>query len=527
MRNEIEKYDIITNVPIPIKEESGYTSVLDYCKKNPQGYKMEDINVLREVILEKYPDDISYFDSFFKGRENRWYNCYIMKKNVFHEYANWLFDILFEFEKRIDVSSYTEEQLRVFGVMAERLWGVFLKKRATNYSICEKQLVFFQNTEFVPAFPASQGSSASCKIPIVIPATSDEIPLTQALIKSILKHKNSNKTYQIIILHNSKTLNTELFQKMVSEESEIRVEQYNVSHLIEKYKLKYPNMGISNRDLLWFSALEACRNFEHIFLLSPYTMVRKDLTELLETELDDAFAGAPYNYQVMANCYQSEEYRQYFSEKLHQNEQWLYYNFECSIINLSLLTKKYPATSFLGLAYINSYLTPFVDAMNSKLAGNILPLDTTFGTVADIDGVYCNLFRWFLPYQHYQGYKKSYMDPSIVYFDSQFLPWTNLNVDFAKEFWENIRGSMIYEDVLARMVVYCSSVFSRSFPSITNVDQRTGVRKLADKLLPKGTKRRRFAKIILPKGSLRWKLCKQIYYIFKPQYRPIKKSKNA
>ena len=53
-------------------------------------------------------------------------------------------------------------------------------------------------------------------------------------------------------------------------------------------------------------------------------------------------------------------------------------------------------------------------------------------------------------------------------------------------------------------------------------DTRSGARKFADKLLPKGTRRREFAKKILPKGSLRWRFCKQIYYIFKPQYRPVK-----
>lgn len=53
-------------------------------------------------------------------------------------------------------------------------------------------------------------------------------------------------------------------------------------------------------------------------------------------------------------------------------------------------------------------------------------------------------------------------------------------------------------------------------------DRRSGARKLADKLLPPGTRRRKFAKLLLPKGSLRWGFCKQIYYIFRPKYRPAK-----
>ena len=58
----------------------------------------------------------------------------------------------------------------------------------------------------------------------------------------------------------------------------------------------------------------------------------------------------------------------------------------------------------------------------------------------------------------------------------------------------------------------------------SQIDTRTGARKLAAKMLPKGTRRREFAKLLLPKGSLRWRFCKQIYYIFKPQYRPQKEN---
>lgn len=57
------------------------------------------------------------------------------------------------------------------------------------------------------------------------------------------------------------------------------------------------------------------------------------------------------------------------------------------------------------------------------------------------------------------------------------------------------------------------------------IDNRSFARKLADILLPHGTQRRVFAKKILPKGSLRWKFCKQIYYIFAPQYRPVVNTK--
>ena len=48
----------------------------------------------------------------------------IMKKKYFDEYCEWLFDILFELEKRLDISGYSDYDARVFGFVSERLLDV-------------------------------------------------------------------------------------------------------------------------------------------------------------------------------------------------------------------------------------------------------------------------------------------------------------------------------------------------------------------------------------------------------------------
>ena len=56
-------------------------------------------------------------------------NMFVMKKTLFDEYCSWLFSILFELEKRIDISSYNQYEARVFGFMSERLFNVWLEKQ--------------------------------------------------------------------------------------------------------------------------------------------------------------------------------------------------------------------------------------------------------------------------------------------------------------------------------------------------------------------------------------------------------------
>ena len=90
----------------------------------------------------------------------------------------------------------------------------------------------------------------------------------------------------------------------------------------------------------------------------------------------------------------------------------------------------------------------------------------------------------------------------------------------AEDFWNAARKTEFYELLLARMAA--SQAYIVHMNASQAIDTRSGARKLADKLLPKGSRRREFAKVLLPKGSRRWQFCKQVYYIIRPKYRPTK-----
>jgi hypothetical protein len=61
------------------------------------------------------------------------FNMFIMKKEKFNDYCSWLFDILFELEKRLDISQYNQNDSRVFGFVSERLIDVWLETNSIKY----------------------------------------------------------------------------------------------------------------------------------------------------------------------------------------------------------------------------------------------------------------------------------------------------------------------------------------------------------------------------------------------------------
>ena len=51
--------------------------------------------------------------------------CFICKKNIFDNYCEWLFDILFDLEKKIVVNYEDNYQKRVLAFLSERLMTVY------------------------------------------------------------------------------------------------------------------------------------------------------------------------------------------------------------------------------------------------------------------------------------------------------------------------------------------------------------------------------------------------------------------
>ena len=67
---------------------------------------VEPLDETRKIIEVKYPEYLEEFDKLHKRTSAHMFNMFIMKKEVLNDYCNWLFDILFELEKRTDESNY-------------------------------------------------------------------------------------------------------------------------------------------------------------------------------------------------------------------------------------------------------------------------------------------------------------------------------------------------------------------------------------------------------------------------------------
>lgn len=114
----LKKYDLILpnvyNLKKAVKEQYNEYHII------------KDLKELGKIIKEKYEE--TYFKNWDTILNNTYlypYNMIICEKKLFDNYCEWLFDILFELEKRIVISN-NPYQARVFGFMSERLMLLYV-----------------------------------------------------------------------------------------------------------------------------------------------------------------------------------------------------------------------------------------------------------------------------------------------------------------------------------------------------------------------------------------------------------------
>lgn len=86
----------------------------------------KDIDALRKIIEELYPDYLTAFDQAMDCNYMYPFNMFIMRKELLNEYCKFLFGVLFELEKITDISKYDNYQKRIYGFLSERLMNVFV-----------------------------------------------------------------------------------------------------------------------------------------------------------------------------------------------------------------------------------------------------------------------------------------------------------------------------------------------------------------------------------------------------------------
>lgn len=152
----LSEYDLILPEKLNFGEQTLYQQYEKY-------HYITDLNIAFGVIKEKYPQMSKYADMLKIQTSGYFFNMLVARKDLFDKYAEFLFDILFETEKRLPPRSERNiYQQRIEAFLAERISNVYF-----NYLIGEEFIKVLEVpvVHLEPEYPVKRMTFKSSKKP--------------------------------------------------------------------------------------------------------------------------------------------------------------------------------------------------------------------------------------------------------------------------------------------------------------------------------------------------------------------------
>lgn len=122
-----EEYDLI----LPTKKDFKVETI----KEQFSSYHGEKLyNNILNIFKKLYPDEIENLENYFNGTSGYFDELYVMKKEVFFKFCEWIFPLLFEYLKQPQIILKNND-LRDVGFIMERLSGYYCNKLTQNPKI--------------------------------------------------------------------------------------------------------------------------------------------------------------------------------------------------------------------------------------------------------------------------------------------------------------------------------------------------------------------------------------------------------
>ncbi len=167
--------------------------IFNHYKEN---HHAEDLLLAVDIVKEKFPEYSKVADEYLKMSYGNFFNMFILPKKLFFRYCEWIFTILAEFEKRVDLS-----EKRLF--ISERLTGIFIEKLKQE-GLKQKSLP----VAFV---------DAPSRTPVAI-SLADSHFKTAVAIESILSNARWGSFVDFYVLHSGESqVDTHMFDALLEK----------------------------------------------------------------------------------------------------------------------------------------------------------------------------------------------------------------------------------------------------------------------------------------------------------------------
>ncbi len=123
-RNILGRYDCITS-DLLVSKKNNYEGYIS-------SHNEKDLHILKNSLIQLYPKYESSYDDYMADYSSCYSNLCVMPRDMYQDYCNWLFSILFHASETIDVSDYDLYHKRIYGFLSEMLLDIYIRHNRYN-----------------------------------------------------------------------------------------------------------------------------------------------------------------------------------------------------------------------------------------------------------------------------------------------------------------------------------------------------------------------------------------------------------
>lgn len=457
MRKVIEDCDLV------ITEEKNVAKMPDHNKSVYEQYKhghslnIRDLELVRKIIAEKYPEYTEDFNAYLKGETTCLCNMYIMKKELFEAYMPWLFDILAEFEKRADMSNYSVEGYRTPGHLAERLLTLYYLhlKRTGKVKIRTLQTVVILNTEYKKPLRELQETRPAFEennIAIALASNDYFVPYMSTMLQSIVSHADPKKNYDVLILtQNISDINQKRLEEHFAEKENLSLRFLDPTAVIDGYDF-FVRGHFSMETYYRLVLPEMLPHYEKILYLDSDMVVQTDVAPLYEEDVTGYLLAACHDADTagLYNGYEKDK-KAYTDKILKLKEPYQYFQAGVLLLNLAEFRKTYTTEKILRFAVSRKWQLLDQDILNKLCEGRVKYVDMAWNVMVDFGGIRKNQIIALAPKWLNDLYLEARKEQKIIHYAGPEKPWLYPEMDQGIIFWEYAKQTPYYEVMLSRM----------------------------------------------------------------------------
>lgn len=449
-------YDFVLPRPWICYEDGKQMTVYEHWCRH---FNKSDIDVAVKVIIKNFPE---YYDAVMDVLQSESLpvcNMFIMKKELFNEYSNFLFTVLGEVERNINQKLYNPEEHRTIGHLGERLLAVFAKYvelTKPDIDICYLERTLYEDTR--PVAKIVHPGKDKC-VSIMLACNDIYMPYTDVLLQSICENTSDDHFYDIVILHRDITeYNQEIAKNIFAKKSNISLRFADVTRNFEKYSNVHVDRHLTLETYYRFLALDVFEGYDRVLYIDCDTVVNTDLAELFFTDMDNEYIAAVRDYDMIAQCvYSKEWYTEHVLKYINIDDFFNYFQAGVILFNIKALKKEFTTEKLFNVALSRNWHFHDQDVLNCLFNGNIKYLEDRWN-VFSLLGENENygrraLLTKYLAAEFAFSYKRSRKNPAIIHYAGIPKVWNDTSVDLGYFFWHYARKSPFYEKLLTDLMV--------------------------------------------------------------------------